>query len=136
MRRIIELFLKKYNVTQTISFYISFIWTSVFCRIGSFLRFLTTFLYKKFIDFLFFDLYRNRDFIKLFLRRFTKLSLYITFIYMLLYLNVWGLIFNYIFVDSLETFIVWDITTYRSTFNIFLSLLNIDNLFLFIYLVF
>ncbi len=136
MRRIIELFLKKYNVTQTISFYISFIWTGFFCRIGSFLRFLTTFLYKKFIDFLFFDLYRNRDFIKLFLRRFTKLSLYITFIYMLLYLNVWGLIFNYIFVDSLETFIVWDITTYWSTFNIFLSLLNIDNLFLFIYLVF
>lgn len=136
MRWIIDLFLKTFDVKQTVLFYINFVWTRLFCRIWSFLKFIARFLYKKFIDFLVFDLYRNRDHIRLFLRRFSKLSFYVLFIYTLLYLNAWGLIFNYIFVDSLDTFIVWDITTYRSTFNIFLSLLNIDNLFLFIYLVF
>jgi len=136
VRWIINLFLKTFNVKQTVLFYANFVWVGLFRRTWSFLKFLGRFLYKKFIDFLFFDLYRNRDYIRSFLRRFSKLSFYVLFVYTLLYLDAWGFIFNYIFVDSLDTFIVWDITTYRSTFNIFLSLLNIDNLFLFIYLVF
>ena len=89
---------------------------------------------------------RNRLEIKILLRGLPSFSLFlILFIY--IYIPVQGdpyrpvseMIsksprFNYLFNGFLESFIVWDITTYTSTFYILLSFLNFDNLFLFFYI--
>jgi len=45
-------------------------------------------------------------------------------------------VFNYIFGDISEVFIVWDISTYSGVCFILLSFLNFDNLFLFFYIIF
>ncbi len=96
---------------------------------------LITRLYKRFIDFLFFDISRNSDRIKNSLNVLVALISRTLFIYVFFYLNLWGYIFSYILGDIFESFIVWDITTYSGVFCILLSFLNFDNLFLFIYII-
>lgn len=97
---------------------------------------LTTRLYKRVIDFLFFDISRNSDKIKNIFNDLLTLISKVLFVYVFFYLNLWGYIFNYILGDISENFIVWDITTYSGVFLILLSFLNFDNLFLFIYIIF
>jgi len=136
VRRNIEWLLHKCNFTQTFSFYYSFVLVNFFKRINFFFKLVFIFFYKSFIDFLFFDLYRNRVNIKRFFVKLFNYLLLALLTYIFLYLNFWGLVFNYLFVNYLDSFVVWDISTYYGIFNIFLSLLNLENLFLFLYILF
>ena len=93
-------------------------------------------LYKITIDFFFFDIPRNSDkFIKI-IKFFLSIGFKLVLVFLFFYVNLWGHIFNYIFRDFSEKFIIWDITSYESIFFIILSFLNFDNLFLLFYIVF
>lgn len=60
----------------------------------------------------------------------------VLFTFTFFYQNVCGLIFNFIFLEILDSFIVWDISNIYGILNICLSLLHLDNLILFIYIMF
>jgi NADH:ubiquinone oxidoreductase subunit 5 (subunit L)/multisubunit Na+/H+ antiporter MnhA subunit len=100
------------------------------------LVFVFTKSYKWFIDLVFFDIPRSNLTFKKLSGIFWNFLFYFTLVYLLFYQNIWGYLFNYLFFDFLESFIVWDITTYTGVLYIFLSFLNLDNLFLFIYIIF
>ena len=55
-------------------------------------------------------------------------------LYLVLYLNWWGLVFNYFFLKRLGSSMLWDLENCSTRLNIFLSLLNLDNITLFIYI--
>jgi len=67
---------------------------------------LTTRLYKRVIDFFFFDISRNSDAIKNGLNGLVAFVLRVLFVYIFFYLNLWGYTFNYIFGDFSESFII------------------------------
>jgi hypothetical protein len=98
-------------------------------------KFLTTRVYKLFIDLIFFDIPRNITTLKKLLTTLQIILFYFICIYILLYQNLWGHIFNYLFSEFNESFIVWDITNYTGIFLIILSFLNLDNLLLIIYII-
>ena len=93
-------------------------------------------LKKKFIEFGYFEIYRNRIEIKKFIKLVIINFVRIYIVYILFYKNIFGLVFNYCFVEDLERFIVWDIHSYSGVFNILLFFVNLDNLLLFIYILF
>lgn len=107
-----------------------------FCKFWYVVKYILSIFYKKFIDFLFFDIYRNRIFLKVFFKSLIIRCTCILVLFILLYHNIYGLVFNYIFTGVLDSFIVWDISNISGVFNIFLSLLNLDNLILFFYIIF
>ena len=95
------------------------------------------YIWKMFIDFLFFTLWRNRLLYLNFFKSFFYIFLYFfIFFYIFLYKNVYNITFNFIFSNWLEYFSVWDTSTYFGTFLMYLSLCNFDNLFLYFYIVF
>jgi len=112
------------------------IWLSVIKFYKWFKVSVLTKIYKKFIDFLFFDLYRNKDYFIAFFKKIKRCIYIFTFFYVFLYLNTWGLIFNYFFENFLESFIVLNISTFFGKLNICLSLLNLDNIVLSFYIIF
>lgn len=124
------------NVKPLSKFYL-FISSGVIFLFGGAYNLLSVFFtygYKWVIDLVFFDIPRSSLFFKNSIRIFWNFLVYFVFIYIFFYQNVWGYLFNYFFFDFLESFIVWDITTYTGVFYILLSLVNLDNLFLFIYI--
>ena len=134
MRWNIWIFIKKTLLTLYIYMYT--MWIILFNKFWSALKSIFNVFYKKFIDFLFFDLYRNRVLIKLKIKFLIKLSMRVLFTFTFFYQNVCGLIFNFIFLEILDSFIVWDISNIYGILNICLSLLHLDNLILFIYIMF
>ena len=86
------------------------------------------------MDFLFFDVWQNRVFISNVFISILTYCTYFYLVYLLLYVNFWGLAFNYLFSDLLESFIVWDLDTYKGVAFIFLWLSNLDNLVLVVYI--
>lgn len=93
------------------------------------------FVWKKFIDFLFFTLYRNRDTIRLWVLQLRGFVATLLLLYILIYVNILGLLHNYIFFSISENFMFWNFSSYTGIFFIFLTFLNIDNLFLLILIV-
>ena len=117
----------------------NFLFHLYYLLFGSFINlssFLFTYLYKLVIDFFFFDIPRSSNKIKNLCLGVLKLFIYFVLVYLLLYRNIWGNVFNYFFSDFLESFIVWDITTYSSILYIYLTFLNVDNLLLLLYILF
>jgi NADH:ubiquinone oxidoreductase subunit 5 (subunit L)/multisubunit Na+/H+ antiporter MnhA subunit len=84
-------------------------------------------------DFLYFDLYRNRVFLLDVFVRMLSWYIHLYIIYLLLYINLWGVTFNYIFSKLLESLVIWNIDTYKDISFIILWALNLDNAFLVIY---
>ena len=125
--------LKPAKTTYTILYNFSTFFLTTFTKV---VVLILSRLYKRIIDFFFFDIFRNSDKIKDSFHNLLTLFLRLLFVYIFFYLNLWGYIFNYLFGDISDSFIVWDITTYGGICLILLSFLNFDNLFLFIYILF
>ena len=92
--------------------------------------------WKKIINFLFFNVWRNKNIIFDKFQVLKSLFTYILFIYIFLYNGLWLLIHNYIFSDNLDNFIYWNLSSYLGYYYLFISLLNLDNLFLIFYIIF
>jgi NADH:ubiquinone oxidoreductase subunit 5 (subunit L)/multisubunit Na+/H+ antiporter MnhA subunit len=115
--------------------FLSFVRQCVGILVG-FLRRTYNFFWKKFIDFVFFDLLRNKDhlnkkFYKI-INIFTKFFLF----YVFFYLNINNIIYNFFFQSFFESFVVWNRSTYIGIFNLILCYINLDNLFLLLYILF
>ena len=91
-------------------------------------------IYVIVLNFSFHKVYQRREKIQKFIKKLLVNGIRLYILYLILYLNWWGLLFNYFFIEKLESFIVWDLENYSTKFNILLSLLNLDNLALFIYI--
>ena len=122
-------------VTRTTSFILHLSYL-LFGNLGRLFNPLFNYFYKSIIDFFFFDIPRSIDKIKSLSFFLLKVFMYLVLVYFLLYKNIWGNVFNYFFSDFLESFIVWDVTTYYGVLYIYLTFLNIDNLFLLLYILF
>ena len=122
-------------VTRTTSFILHLSYL-LFGNLGRLFNPIFNYFYKSIIDFFFFDIPRSIDKIKSLSFFLLKVFMYLVLVYFLLYKNIWGNVFNYFFSDFLESFIVWDVTTYYGVLYIYLTFLNIDNLFLLLYILF
>ena len=81
------------------------------------------------MDFLFFDVYQKRVKIGNTIVDLVTYCVYLYLLYLLVYINIWGLIFNYIFCNCLEYFIIWDVDSYKGILYISLWFMNLDNIF-------
>ncbi len=129
-------FFSNYKPASRMHNFISHLLNSLFSNIVKPLNFIFTYFYKLILDFFFFKVPRNSKKINYFILFFFKFMILLLLVYIFLYLGLLGRTFNYFFHDFLESFIVWDITTYTGVFYIYLTFLNIDNLFLFFYILF
>ena len=130
----IDGFFFNYRPVSRMYSFLSKLFNSLFNNLIKPFNFIFTFLYKSTLDFFFFKIPRNSNIINSFILTFFKFTIFLLLSYVFLYQGVLGNVFNYFFHDFLESFIVWDITTYTGVFYIYLTFLNIDNLFLFIYI--
>lgn len=111
----------------------SFISTRIVMLLGIFRKFYLR-LYKLFIDFLYFGIYRNRIQIFNFIH-FVLINLVRVFlVYFFLYINIWGQVHTWLFSKYNENFVFWDMDSYTGLFYIFITFLNIDNLFMLFYI--
>ena len=94
------------------------------------------FFFKKFIDFMFFDIYRNRVLITNLLHKILINLIRFLLVYFLFYKNVWNYIYNTIFLDFNECFAWWDFSTWPGTLYLFLTFLNVDHVLMFLYILF
>jgi len=83
---------------------------------------------------MFFDLYRNRVKIKLFLHKTLINVVRLLLVYFLFYKGIWGLCFNLIFSDFNDCFAWWDCSTYKGILYICITYLNIDNIIMLLYI--
>ena len=88
------------------------------------------------MDFLYFDVYRNRVYLNNIFVNTLAYFIYVGVLYYSLYSNFWNLIHNFFCNDFLEDFSVWDTDTYRGILFLFVWVLNFDNLFLLLYIIF
>lgn len=93
-------------------------------------------LYKILIDFLFFDVYRNRhkifNFIHICLINIIRFFL----VYFFLYHNLWGHAHSWIFSKYAENFVFWNLDSIPDFFIVVATFLNIDNIFMYFYILF
>ncbi len=129
-------FFHRYAFFTTLVSYIFFFFKSVFNNIYTYAYRLYVFSWKKVIDFVFFDFWRNRgDYFQKFVLFFRFLILFFL-LYIFLYINYFNVLYNYFFYSNLEYFFFWDTDTYRGFWNLFLCYINPDNLVLLFYVVF
>jgi NADH:ubiquinone oxidoreductase subunit 5 (subunit L)/multisubunit Na+/H+ antiporter MnhA subunit len=57
-------------------------------------------------------------------------------VYFFFYINIWGQLHNWLFSQYSENFISWDLDSNIGLFYVLLTFLNIDNLFMFFYILF
>lgn len=136
VKNYLDFFFTKYPFF--VKFYYIFIniFTLLYKHIYVFLHNLYTFFFKKFINFIFFDVWRNR---KILIKKFSKNINFFTkffLLYVFFYCNLNNYIYNYILGKKLESFFWWDIETYSGIFNIILCYINLDNLMLLLYIIF
>lgn len=93
-------------------------------------------LWKRFIDFLFFKVYRNRKPILKNFRFFIKYTLILISLNYILSIGFLNYIHSYIFSNNLESFGLLNFDNYSNIVNVFFSLLNIDYFILLIYIIF
>ena len=79
------------------------------------------YLFKKFIDFLFFDVYRNRFKIANILHKILINFIRVLLVYFLFYQNKWGQVFNIFFSAFNENFAWWNFSTWTGIFYIVLT---------------
>lgn len=128
--------LKRYtNTYNKIQLAIIFLSTTL-KKIGTILHTIYVRLYKILIDFLFFRVYRNRhkifNFIHVFLINLVRFFL----VYFFFYKNMWGHAHTKLFSEYLEDFIFWNLDSIDGVIVILVTFLNIDNIFMFLYLFF
>ncbi len=97
---------------------------------------LYSFFWKKFIDFIFFDVYRNREDISEKFNKYIGIFLKFFIFYLFFYQNWYNILYNYFFVKEVEKFFVWDVETYSGIWNFFICYLNVDNVVLLLYIIF
>ena len=93
----------------------------------AFLKKVYILLWKKFIDFLFFTLYRYRDSIFKCIKRYVTIIFTLLLVYLLIFENLLNIAHNYVFASEFQRIICWDTTTYSGLFYIFVTFLNPDN---------
>jgi len=126
----------KYPFIKSYTFYFFNLMRNVYFFTKPIIRSWYIYVYKKFIDFLFFDLYRNRTKIKTFLNKILINFIRLLLVYFLLYKNNWGFVFNIFFSDLNDCFVWWDCSTPKGMLYIFITYLNIDNLIMLFYIFF
>ncbi len=128
-------FFKKYfffiNLNKVANYFLDFI-----CYIYKYIYKLYSFFWKKLIDFIFFDILRNKEGIKKKFNKYLGFFIKIFIFYLLFYQNWYTYLYNYIFSKDLERFFYWNIDTYMGLWNIFICYVNVDNLMLLLYIVF
>lgn len=102
-----------------------------FCEV---FRKFCSWLFKKIIDFLYFGLYRNRGRIFNFIHTFLINLIRFFLVYFFLYQDMWGYLHNKLFSKYSEDFIFWNLDSFTGLVFVFVTFLNIDNIFMYIYI--
>ncbi len=119
--------------------FLSFILPFFFKHINvyyTYIHYMCVFFYKNLIDFLFFYIYRNRVKINKIFYNILINFIGLVLIYFFFYQNTWGCIFNFFFFKLNDSFVWWDVSTTAGLLYIFISFLNIDNIIMYIYILF
>lgn len=122
-------FYKKLQLTKTLLL-------AIFKASCVLLRKLYIRLYKALIDFLYFDIYRNRDrifnFIHVFLINLVRFFL----VYFFFYQNIWGHTHTWLFSKYAEDFVFWNLDSINGLALVLVTFLNFDNIFMCFYILF